>query len=58
MFKKRKSKKRVYCPECRQWYAEDSMVVINYGEYNQSSVCVDCYESNHFIPPEPLKKGE
>lgn len=48
----------VCCPECKLWYAKNTMVVINYGLPNQSEVCVDCYEENHFVPPEPLKKGE
>lgn len=59
MFKfKRTKKKRVCCPECKSWYAENAMVVINYGKPNQSLVCIGCYEDNHFIPPEALQKGE
>ena len=57
MFSK-KRKNRVLCPECNQWYAKNAMVVINYGEVNQTEVCMGCYEDNHFIPPEALKKGE
>lgn len=58
MFKKLKKKKKVCCPECNRWYAENAMVVLNYGEPNQSLVCIGCYEDNHFIPPKSLKEAE
>lgn len=46
------------CPKCNKWYAKNTMVVIDYGQSNQTEVCVDCYEEFFFIPPEPLPKGE
>lgn len=48
---------KVQCPDCKQWYARYAMVVINHGQENQTEVCIDCYEENHFVPPAPLKKG-
>lgn len=57
-FYNRKIFNKACCPECKQWYAANTMVVLNYGKSNQSLVCIGCYEDNHFTPPEPLKKGE
>ena len=48
----------VVCPECKQWYARNTMVVINYERSDEFEVCVNCYEEKYFIPPEPLKKGD
>lgn len=52
------AKLRVVCPECKQWYDKNTMVVIDYDLPTEKFVCIDCYEEKYFIPPEPLKKGD
>lgn len=47
-----------YCPSCQKWYDRNTMVVVNYATINEIEVCVDCYEEEFFVPPEPLQKGE
>lgn len=58
MFKILKKKQRVCCPDCKQWYAADSMVVVNYQQPNQFEVCIGCYEDKYFEPWETLQKGD
>lgn len=55
---KPKKASRAICPECKKWYARDTMVVVRYGVTAEIEVCADCYEEVYFVPPAPLKKGE
>ena len=46
----------VKCPDCGDYYAEGSLVLVELEDGTETEVCPYCYEDNYFIPPEVNKE--
>ena len=57
MFSKFKINKiaKACCPECKQWYERNTMVVVQDSTHT-FEVCVDCYEEKYFVPPKGFRE--
>ena len=41
----------VECPECGEYFPEGELVLVETDDNKEINVCVECYEDNHFVPP-------
>ena len=46
----------VQCPDCGDYYAEGSLVLVELEDGTETEVCPYCYEDNYFIPQKVNKE--